>query len=195
MKSTLVFCAAVLILMASVVLAVGNIAPPRQPSPVAPAKTMKTTLEITPDLNAWTARLQIPRSSLRQLRASLDGVPEDDATGLIATPNRARTVMAGLCMFLAVSFAGVWLVRSGHNRNQKAVAVIAMTAALVGATAMITRGNAAPPPGWKWQRLSQNLNGGLPTSGQVEVEIVPEGNGIKLIVPMYKPTAEIKPAE
>lgn len=195
MKSTLLFCAAVLILMTSVVLAVGNIAPPKQPSPVAPAKTMKTSLEITPDLNAWTARLQIPRSSLRQLRASLDGVPEDDAVGLIAAPNRTRTVMAGLCMFLAVSFAGVWLVRSGHNRNQKAVAVIAMAAALVGAAAMITRGNAAPPPGWKWQRLSQNLNGGLPTSGQVEVEIVPEGNGIKLIVPIYKPTAETKPGE
>ena len=43
MKSTLIFCAAVLILTTSVVLAFGNIAPPRQPSPVAPAKTMKTT--------------------------------------------------------------------------------------------------------------------------------------------------------
>ena len=70
-----------------------------------------------------------------------------------------------------------------------------MAAVLVGAAAMITRGNAAPPPGWKWQRLPQNLNGGLPTSGQVEVEIVPEGNGIKLIVPIYKPTAESKPGE
>lgn len=195
MKSTLVFCAAVLILVTSVVLALGNIAPPRQPSPVAPAKTMKTTLEVTPDLNAWTARLQIPRSSLRQLRASLDGVPEDDAVGLIATPNHTRTVMAGLCMFLAVSFAGVWLVRSSQSRNQKAVAVIALAAVLVGAAAMITRGNAAPPPGLKWQRLSQNLNGGLPTSGQVEIEIVPEGNGIKLLVPTYKSTAETKPGE
>jgi hypothetical protein len=195
MKSTLVFCAAVLILVTSVVLAVGNIAPPRQPSPVAPAKTMKTNLEITPDSNAWTARLQIPRSSLRQLRASLDGVPEGDAVGLTASANGTRTVMAGLCMFLAVSFAGVWLMRSGHNRNQKALAVIAMAAVLVGAAAMITRGNAAPPPGWKWQRLARNLDGGLATSGQVEVEIVPEGNGIKLIVPTNKSTAEIKSAE
>lgn len=194
MKSTLMFCAAVVLLLASAVITFGDLALPKEsPSPV-PSKTIKTTLEIRPDLNAWTARLQIPRSSLRQLRASLDNAPGDEALGL-AAPNRTGTIMAGLCMFLAVSFAGVWLMRSGRSRNQKAVAVIAMAAALVGATAMITRGNAAPPPGWKWQKLPQNLNGGLPTSGQVEVEIVPEGNGIKLIVPMYKATAESKPGE
>jgi hypothetical protein len=98
-------------------------------------------------------------------------------------------------MFLALSFGGVWLVRSVQSRSQKAVAGIALVAALLGTTAMITRGNAAPPPGWKWQRLPQNLSSGVPTTGQVEVEIVPAGDSIKLIVPMYKTTAENKPAE
>ena len=194
MKPTLLFCAAVVLLLASAVIVFGDLALPKaSPSPV-PSKTIKTTLVVAPDLNTWTARLQIPRSSLRQLRASLDNVPGDDALGTTSR-NRTGTIMAGLCMFLAVSFGGVWLMRSGQSRNQKAVAAIAMAAALLGATAMITRGNAAPPPGWKWQRLPQNLNAGVATTGQVEVEIVPEGDSIKLIIPMYKTTAESKPGE
>lgn len=195
MKTTLVFCAALVILLATATLAFGDLALPKESPAPAPSKTIKTNLVITPDGNAWNARLQIPRSSLRQLRAALDNVPGDDAVGQSVARGSTATIMAGLCMFLAVSFGGVWLVRSGHSRNQKAVAVIAMAVALVGATAMITRGNAAPPPGWKWQRLPQNLNGGVATTGTVEVEIVPDGNSIKLIVPMYKPTAENKPAE
>jgi len=194
MKTPLLFCAAVVLLLASAVIAFADIPLPKaSPSPV-PSKTIKTTLVVAPDLNAWTARLQIPRSSLRQLRASLDNVPGEEALGT-TSGSRTGTIVAGLFMFLAVSFGGVWLMRSGHSRNQKAVAAIAMAAALLGATAMITRGNAAPPPGWKWQRLPQNLNGGVPTTGQVEVEIVPEGESIKLIIPMYKATAESKPAE
>jgi hypothetical protein len=194
MKSTLVFCAAIVTLMASAVLTFGDIARPKEsPSPVV-QKSIRTSLEIAPDANAWNARLQIPRSSLRQLRAALDNVPGDDSVGQSVARNSTGTIMAGLCMFLALSFGGVWLMRSGHSRNQKAIAVIAMAVALVGATAMITRGNAAPPPGWKWQRLPQNLNGGVATTGSVDIEIVPEGSSIKLIVPMYKTTAD-KPAE
>ncbi len=51
---------------------------------------------------------------------------------------------------------------------------------------MITRGNAGPPPGWSWRNLQQNFNGGTETRGSVNVEIMPEGSGIKLIVPLYK---------
>lgn len=196
MKSTLMCCAALVVIMAGATLTLGDLALPKEsPAPVQPSKTIKTTLVVVPEANAWTARLQIPRSSLRQLRAATDNGPADDALGQTSARTATGTIMAGLCMFLAISFGGVWLVRSGHSRSQKAAAGILLAVALVGATAMITRGNAAPPPGWKWQKLSQNLNGGVATTGAVEVEIVPEGSSIKLIVPMYKTSAENQPGE
>jgi len=198
MKSTLVFCTAVCILLAGAVLTFGDIARPKESSsPVVRSKQIKSTLVIVPDGNAWDARLQISQESVRQLRAALDNLPADNSTSQSIAPNSTRTVMAGLFMFLAVSFGGVWLARSGHSRNQKALGVVVIAAALMGATAMITRGNAAPPPGWKWRDLSKNLNGGMETKGSVQIEIVPEGNGIKLIVPLYKVNgaAEKKPGE
>jgi hypothetical protein len=150
---------------------------------------------VVPDRGAWTARLQIPRSSLRQLRAAIDNASGEDASALAAASVSTRTIMAGLCMFLALSFGGIWLVRSGQNRNQKALAGIVITAALLGATAMIARGNAAPPPVWKWDKLPQNLSGGITTTGPVDIEIVSEGHDIKLVVPMYRTAVEPKPGE
>lgn len=199
MKSTLMFCAAFLVLLGSTVITSGNIAPPRvAPSPEVKGKSIRSNLVVAPDGNAWDARLQISRDSLRQLRAALDNLPAEDSTGgQTSAGNSTRTIMAGLFMFLAVSFAGVWLARSGHGRTQKAVAGLVMAGALVGATAMITRGNAAPPPGLKWRELSKNLNSGVETRGSVEIEIVPDGRGVKLIVPLYglNAGADKKPGE
>ena len=199
MKSMLLFCLAVCILMAAAVITLGDIARPREsPTPVVRSKQIKSTLVIVPDRNAWDARLQIPRESLRQLRAALDNLPPDDApntAGLSTSRNSKPTIIAGLFMFLAVSFGGVWLARSARTRNQKALGAVVIVAVLMGATAIITRGNAAPPPGWKWQALAKNLNGGVETKGSVQIEIVPEGNGIKLILPLYKVNDNGKPGE
>ena len=171
--------------------------PKESPAPIVRGKTIRTNLVVAPDSNVWDARLQISRDSVRQLRAALDNLPADDAMGQTTARSSTRTIMAGLFMFLAVSFGGVWLARSGHGRNQKAVAAVVMVAVLMGATAVITLGNAAPAPGWKWRNLPQNLSAGTETRGFVEIEIVPEGNGIKLIVPMYKVNsdADKKPGE
>ncbi len=199
MKSTLVFCAAVCLLLACAALTFGDIARPKaSPAPVVPGKVVfHTSMAIVPDGNASQARLQISRDSLGYLRAALDRIPADDSVGQSITRNSTRTIMAGLFMFLAVSFGGVWLARSGHSRKQKAVGAVVIAVALMGATAMVTRGNAGPPPSWKWRDLSKNLNGGRETKGDVLIEIVPEGNGIKLIVPLPKVNAdeEKKPGE
>ena len=188
MKSMLVFCAAVLTILAGAVLAFGDVARPKEsPSPNVRGKSaFHTSLAVVPEAGAWEARLQISPESLRQLRAALDNVPADSSMAQSITNSSTRTIMAGLFMFLALSFAGVWLARSGHTPNHKAAAAVVIAAALVGATAMITRGNAGPPPGWSWRNLQQNFNGGNETRGSVNVEIMPEGSGIKLIVPLYK---------
>jgi hypothetical protein len=49
---------------------------------------------------------------------------------------------------------------------------------------IVTRANAGPPPSWFWRDLTKNLNTGKPTSGGLIIEIVPDGTGAKLIVPI-----------
>ena len=87
-------------------------------------------------------------------------------------------------MFLAVSFAGVWLARSGQRRNQKAVAGVLLIAAFLGAATVIVRANAGPPGYVRWQNLPQSLKDGKPTYGGVVVEVVPGDGNIKLIIPL-----------
>ena len=95
-----------------------------------------------------------------------------------------RTVMAGLFMFLAVSFGGVWLARSGQRRNHKAIAAALLVAFVLGIGAVIVRANAGPPGYIRWQNLPQSLKDGKETSGGVEIELVPGNDNMKLIIPM-----------
>jgi hypothetical protein len=97
-----------------------------------------------------------------------------------------RTVMVGMFMFLAVSFAGVWLARSSQRRSQKAVAAVLLVVGMLGAATVIVRANAGPPGYYYWQKLPENLNKGQATRGGVNIEIVPGDDGIKLIVPIKK---------
>ncbi len=95
-----------------------------------------------------------------------------------------RTMMAGLFMFLAVSFTGVLLARSGQQRNQKVVAMTVLIAIVFGVATVIVRANAGPPGYIRWQNLPQALKDGKATSGGVDIEIVPGDENIKLIIPL-----------
>jgi hypothetical protein len=75
-------------------------------------------------------------------------------------------------------------VRSGSSRGQKTAAALLIGGALLGAAAVVTRGNAGPPPSYRWRGLTKNLTEGRPTNAGVVIEIVPDSNGIKLIVPL-----------
>src|SRR5215212_7336873 len=103
--------------------------PPAQPAKVV----LRTSLEVVPETNAFQARLQISQSDLQTLRAALDGSPGNPAVvgGISHSPG--RTMVAGMLMFLAISFAGVWLARSRFGRTQKTIAALILTAAVVGA--------------------------------------------------------------
>ena len=193
----IVSCIALLLL--SVVLVRADIAKPK--STPQQNKSLYTSLEIIPDAKATDARLQIRQSTLNDLRAALNGAPNNAALVSTITHSSTRTIIAGLLLFLSVSFGGVWLARASRSSsalrgNQKAIAIALIAVATLGAAAIITRGNAGPPPAYRWRNLPTALAEGQSTAGPVILEIVPDDPnssiGMKLIMPLkkQKPTGE-----
>jgi hypothetical protein len=178
----------VISLMLTAITAYADIARPK-PSPAAPEPkyVTNTGMQIVSDPKAYNARLQISQATLNQLRETMNaGSTSQSFTDRIANGS-TNTIVAGMFLFLSVSFAGVWFARSGsQGRNPKAAAAALVIVAFVGAAAIITRANTAPPSGWAWRNLPRNLNDGRGTTGSVDIEIVPEGFGVKLIVPVPK---------
>jgi hypothetical protein len=164
------------------------------PKPKPPEKAAKyvlhTSLEISTDPKAYEAKLQISESELKSIRAAVDGTggsaPIVGGLALSST----RTIMAGLLMFMAISVAGVLVARSSSfGRTQKALAALVLVAVVIGAAAIITRGNAGPPGSYRWRNLPQALAEGKPTIGGIDVEIVPDsesGARMRLIMPLKK---------
>jgi hypothetical protein len=151
---------------------------------------LATAMPINADI-ARPSTPEKPKVSLNELRAALGELPGNGSAaqtgGSISqrlTGSSTRTLMAGLLMFLSLSFGGIWLARSVQTRGQKTVAAFLLCTAMIGAVAIITQANAGPPPSWQWRKLSNNLTQGRPTYASVNIEIVKEGNGIKLIVPV-----------
>lgn len=174
-------------LLATAMPAYGDIARPKpSPSPQEPRIVFHTRLVIVPDSKAWEARLQISQSDLQELRAALSNTPGNEAISARIAHSSTRTMLAGLFMFLSLSFAGVWLARSVQSRGQKVVTVLLLGTAVIGAAAIITQANAGPPGSYYWKKLPQNLSRGAPTSGGLDIVVVPDGSdgsGMKLIVP------------
>jgi hypothetical protein len=184
LKRTVILCAAALLLVASGIYAFGDIARPKPP--VQPKTLFYTGLTVTSDPKAYEARLQISQETLKRLQeaASREGVSESMIQRTMHSST--RTVMAGLFMFLAVSFAGVWLARSSQRRNHKAAAVVLLVAIVFGVATVIVRANAGPPGYIRWQNLPQALKDGKDTVGGLNIEIVPGDENMKLIIPLRK---------
>jgi heme A synthase len=176
------------LMLLTAITAYADIARPK-PSPAAPEPkyVTNTGMQIVPDAKAYGARLQISQATLNQLRETMNaGTTSRSFTERIVNGS-TNTIMAGLFLFMSLSFAGVWLARSNSKgRNHKAAAAALMIVAVVGVAAIITRANTGPPPGWAWRNLPKNLNDGKGTTGSVDIEIVPDGVGVKLIVPVPK---------
>lgn len=183
MKRTRVLCAAGLLLIASAVFAFGDIARPK-PSPQAGKVIFHTGLEIVPDAKVYEARLQISQETLQRLRDATANTSANESITQRLMHSSTRTMMAGLFMFLAVSFAGVWLARSGQRRSEKIVAGLVLGVAMLGAAAIIVRANAGPPGSFYWKNLPDNLTKGESTGGGLDIEIVPGDERIRLLVPL-----------
>ncbi|HVS81063.1 MAG TPA: hypothetical protein VHE60_04955 [Pyrinomonadaceae bacterium] len=191
MKRFVVICAAAVMLAASAIYAFGDIARPKV-TPTPGKIVFHTGLSIATDAKAYEARLQISQETLKRIReAAGDGSVNESMTQRVMHSS-TRTMMAGLFMFLAVSFAGVWLARSNQRRNRKMIAAAVMFAAVLGMTTMIVRANAGPPGSYRWRNLPENLSKGQATTGGLDIEIVPGDDGMKLIMPLK---SEKKPGE
>jgi hypothetical protein len=190
MKRTVVLCATVLLLIGSAVYVFGDIARPKTTPTPAPAErkvVLHTGLQIVPDAKSYEARLQISQKTLDLIRESGGTTSANQTMIQRLMQSSTRTIMAGMFMFLAVSFAGVWLARSSQRRGQKAIAAVVLAIGVLGAATVIVRANAGPPGIYYWRNLPKNLTKGEATRGGLDIEIVPgDDSGIKLIVPMKK---------
>jgi hypothetical protein len=197
MKALVFVC---FVVLSGTVLANADVRPPlkpanqnaAQPTP-EPKYILHTGLEISTDPKAYEARLQIPKSQLQYFRAALDNASGNSpVVGGIAV-SAPRTIIAGLLMFLAISVAGVLLARSASiGRTRKSLAAIVIVAVVLGAAAIITRGNAGPPGSYRWRNLPQALAKGEPTTGGVDIEVVPDDQlqgRLRLIIPLKKQNA------
>jgi heme A synthase len=182
MKRTLILGTAICALLASAMFAFGDIARPK-PSPAEARVIFYSGLTVVSDPKAYEAKLQISRDTFKRMQ---EAASREGGTSLTQNimHSSTRTVVAGLFMFLAVSFAGVWLARSNQRRSNKAIVAALLVAAVFGVGTMIVRANAGPPGYLRWQNLPQSLKDGKETVGGVQIELVPGDDNMKLIIPL-----------
>lgn len=119
--------------------------PPKKTPKPQPAKLIDADMDIRLDPQAKEAKLLIPRSQLKALRAELEQMDDDADT--TAGITRTQTVMTGLLMSLAFVFCGIWFVRSGKASTKFAkAAVIALAVTSIATAATFVYANAGPPP-------------------------------------------------
>jgi hypothetical protein len=185
MKRILILTTAICALLASATFAFGDLARPKVSPAAKEGKTVfYTGLEVATDAKGYEARLQISEGTLKRLQEAAANSGGSASLTQRVMHSSTRTIMAGLFMFLAVSFAGVWFARSSDRRNHKAIAAALMIAVVLGVGTVIVRANAGPPGYVRWQNLPQSLKDGKVTSGGVQIELVPGDENIKLIIPM-----------
>lgn len=185
MKRTLFATVAIAALLASCIYAFADIARPK-PSPGEPKSLLYTGMTITSDPKAYEARLQISENTLRRLQEAAGRNGETASLSQSIMHSSGRTMMAGVFMFLAISFAGIWFARSSQRRNHKAIAAVLLMAIAFGVGTVIVRANAGPPGYIRWQNLPQSLKDGKETSGGLMIEVVPGDDNMKLIIPLRK---------
>ena len=183
MKRTLLSIAAVGALLASGIYAFGDIARPK-PSPAEGKVIFYSGLSVVSDPKSYEARLQISQETLKRLQDAAAREGGSSSLSQSIVHSSTRTMMAGVFMFLAISFAGVWLARSNQKRNTKAVAAVLAIAFMCGLATVIVRANAGPPGYIRWQNLPQSLKDGKETVGGVQIELVPGDDNMKLIIPL-----------
>src|SRR5918911_5022892 len=130
MKRTLFTSGAILAVLASAIYAFGDIARPK-PSPAVPHTWTNSGLTIVPNPGAYSATLLISQGTLERInKLAANGGTRSVTESVMQSSS--RTIMAGLFMFLAISFAGVWFARSSQRRNRKTVAAVLGLAGIVG---------------------------------------------------------------
>ena len=182
MKRTLFTIVAMLALLGSAIYAFGDIARPKP----SPKNLLYSGLTITTDPKATEARLVISADTFKIMQQNAGQSAGAASLSEKILHSSTRTMMAGVFMFLAISFAGVWLARSGQKRNTKVIAAAILVAIVFGVGTILVRANAGPPGYIRWANLPQNLKDGKETRGGVNIELVPGDGEMQLIIPMRK---------
>jgi len=149
----LVLTAVILMSFSSAALA--DVPRPSTPRPTETPKQrngIDTRLSITLT-KTKTAKLKIPKSQIKQLRAQLDELDGggESNTASNTTPRfsfgRLQTIVSGAFLSLAIAFGGIWFARS-KKAETKAGRTLAIGAFLFlsGAVATVVLANAGPPP-------------------------------------------------
>jgi hypothetical protein len=187
---------AALVLIATAGLAFADI--PNPETVKADKKSeIKTRMHISTDDKVKEARLLIPRSIWGQMRAGLDGQDAQTASAATRLFNMtgARTIISGIFLSLAFAFGGVWLMRARLKDAPKISRATALALAvlfLCGMTATIAYSNAGPPPegrSFTSKMLTRELQW-WGVYGEVKVEIVDEGDEIRMVIPRVKDKQE-----
>lgn len=184
---------AALVLMATTTLAFADIANPSGNNrKTSSDSNLKTQMRVETDEKAKEAKLVIPREIFQQMKAQLDGNGSQNAAATTRFFNMsgAQTIVSGIFLSLAFAFGGVWLMRTrkGADKLTGATALGAAVILVCGLTATIAYANAGPPP--VARSLTSNIL--IPelqwwgAYGQVKVEIVEEGDEIRLVLPRTK---------
>lgn len=181
MRKILLFAALVSVL-ASVGFA--NIANPDLPAKKK-NKSIDSFLSIRLDKAASEARLVIPRSQLKQLRAELEKLDDGDTTDntAAATFQGTQTIVSGALISLAFVFGGMWFMRSGSKPGK---IVVASAVLLSCSVATLVYANAGPPSeanAITGKIFSDVVHQNKFASGSIKLEVSDSTRVMELVVP------------
>jgi hypothetical protein len=142
-------CLAGIIMLASSAVIADIPRPDKTPAKAPKPNGITTRMDIRLDRDAPEARLIIPKSQLKQLRAEIERLDDAaDNTAGVTSPgvSRTQTIVSGIFLSLAVVFGGMWFVRSGKaaTRTGKGLVILAVVAGAASAATLIYA-NIGPP--------------------------------------------------
>jgi hypothetical protein len=188
MKKIVISTAAIMALAASAFYAFGDISRPISGATPETKTVAYSRLTIVADNKPWDATLQISEGALKRIEEGAAQRGQSASLTQSIKHSSTRTIMAGLFMFLAISFAGVWLARSEKHHNVKAIAAVLAVAFVFAFATIMVRANAGPTGYIYWHNLPQSLKDGKETSGGLNIQIVPgDDSEMKLLIPLRRP--------
>lgn len=199
MKKLLSLCVFTAFLSIAIFADVRVVTPTPSPKPKS-SKSIDSNLTIKIQKDAKEAKLIIPKSQLKKLRAELEELDNESDTTASASFSKTQTIVSGMFMSLAFVFGGVWFARSRKIDTKAGKTLIAGAVLFcIGSLATITFGNAGPPP--ELRQITSKLfdkkvtNGWNWASGKIKLETATDDStSIQLIVPDVadekKPTDE-----
>ena len=157
-----------------------------------PKASYETTLDIRLRADEKDARLIIPKSQIKLLRAQLESLDNgvDSSTAAVTSSgfSGTQTIMSGLFLSLAIGFGGMWFIRSAKNPTaNKGVIAAVLLSCITSATFVFA--NAGPPAEARsitGKMFSQAMHIYGFGWGKIKVETTDDDDRITLIVPNPK---------